>query len=87
MASTSFSLVLIETQEIGITAAWRTNEADVMDIKKITIHEFVASTYNAVYNYQGIFPTRAQNVKLMEEIGERERNEMWSYQRYPELAL
>jgi len=50
MASTSSALVLKVTNEVAMTAAWRNNEVDVMDIEKFTVPEFVASTYKSIYN-------------------------------------
>jgi len=43
MASSSSTLVPMATREVAMTAAWRTDEEDIMDIVKFTVPEFVAS--------------------------------------------
>jgi len=75
------------TQEVTMTTAWRTDEVDVMDIEKFMVPEFIASTYEAIYNQLWITHNRVQNFQLMAEMGQRERDEMWGCQRNLEQAL
>jgi len=58
-----------------------------MDVEKVIVSEFVASTYESINNQLGIFHNRVRNVEFMEEMGKLEKDEMWGYQRNLEQAL